>query len=167
MNWILRCCVCCSASVTEFSCYIASCVTFSAHVWGMWSCDIWTRFSYIIPIRNLMGEGEQGDNLRHQTKRILQNLSNVRKQNNKFENFWAIWISTRHVGNISLAKTLTKRFFLTTKKRTQSAHILQQCLEHCPLSTTNRRFFIRIICTTNYLRLFSQRGPRYQKNGLF
>ena len=27
MNWILRCCLSCSASVTEILCYIASCVT--------------------------------------------------------------------------------------------------------------------------------------------
>ena len=39
----------------------------------------------MIPIRNLMaGEGGQGDNLRHQTKRTLQNLGNVRKK--KMEN---------------------------------------------------------------------------------
>ena len=40
MNWILRCCVCCSMSLTEFLCYIGRCVTFLAHVWGMWSCNI-------------------------------------------------------------------------------------------------------------------------------
>ena len=43
MNWTLRRCVCCPASVPEFFKYIASCVTFLDHVWGMRSCDIWTR----------------------------------------------------------------------------------------------------------------------------
>ena len=69
--------------------------------------------------------------------------------------------------NMSQAKTLTKPFCPVDQERTRSAHILQQCLEHCPLSTTNQRFFIRIICTTTYRRLFSKRGPRYPKNEFF
>ena len=69
------------------------------------------------------------------SKRILQNLGNVRKRNDKFEKFTAIWILTRHVGNISLAKTLRKRFCLTTKRWLSPLTLLQQCLEHCPLAT--------------------------------
>ena len=39
----------------------------------------------------------------------------VGKKNETFENFRVIRLFTRHVGNISQAEPLTKRFCLTTK----------------------------------------------------
>ena len=110
MNWILRCCACCSASrsVTEFLCYIASCVTMFGSRLGMWSCYIWLRFSYIIPIRNLMGAGGQ-------FKDIKKNFTRKKKRQIwKFQS--NLNIHPTLVANISLAKTLTKRFCLTTKR---------------------------------------------------
>ena len=66
-----------------------------------------------------------------------------------------------------LAGTLKKRFYFlcipTNQERAQSTHMLQQCLEYCSLSTTNQQFFIRVIYTTTNQRLFTKRGPRYQK----
>ena len=108
-----------------------------------------SRLSYIIP--ELDWEFET-------SKRILENLGNFRKTIDKFENFRAIWTFTWHVGDISQAKTLTKRFcrfVFQPNKREVSPFIsyIHQCLEHWA-----QRFFIRVICTTTYQRLFTKRG---------
>ena len=55
----------------------------------------------------------------------------------------------------------------TNQERAQSTHMLQQCLEYCPLSTTNQQFFIRIIYTTSYQRLYTKKGPRSGKKIFF
>ena len=64
-------------------------------------------------------------------------------------------------------KNPDKTFFPNDQERTQSAHILQQCLEHCPLSTTNARFFIRIICTDKLSAMILQKGPTLSKKNEF
>ena len=80
-----------------------------------------------------------------------------RKKIDQFENFKAIWTFTWHVGNISQAKTLTKRFWFVFQptKRGVSPFVsyIHQCLEHWA-----PRFFIRVIYTTTYQRLFTKRG---------
>ena len=80
MNWIVRCCLCCSASVTEVLCYIGWCVTFLAHVWGMWTCNIWSwiGFSNIIP-KIILSGGGGGGGLKT-SKGILENFANARKK---------------------------------------------------------------------------------------
>ena len=162
MNWILRCCVCCFASVAEFL-YVTL-----RHAWHFWlsfgACDHVTFelgfISYIIS--EFGGEGGGFKT----SKRIWENLGNVRKKKDKFENFRAIWIFTWPFANISKAKTLCHKTFLPIdKERTQSGHILQQCLKHCPLSTTTQRVFIRIICTTLCTTL--QTGPTLSKKRIF
>ena len=55
----------------------------------------------------------------------------------------------------------------TNQERAQSTHMLQQCLEYCPLSTTNQQFFIRIIYTTTYQRLYTKKGPRSRKKYIY
>ena len=55
----------------------------------------------------------------------------------------------------------------TNQERAQSTHMLQQCLEYCPLSTTNQQFFIRIIYTITYQRLYTKKGPRSRKKNFF
>ena len=101
----------------------------------------------------------------YSSKRILENLGNFRGKIDKFENFRAIWAFTWHFGNISRLN-VDKTFFFcipTDQERAQSAQMLQQCLKHGLLSTTNQRLFIRVVYTTTYQRLFTKRGPRYQK----
>ena len=52
------------------------------------------------------------------------------------------------------SKNVDKTFFFfcnpNDKEKAQSAHIQQQCLELCLLSTRNQCFLIRIVYTTNY-----------------
>ena len=79
------------------------------HVWSTWLCDIRTRFSYIIQEFSFLGGGE---NFRYK-KTIFKNLGKLRKKMKT----WRIWIFTRHFGNISEAKTSTKRFCLPTKRQ--------------------------------------------------
>ena len=38
-----------------------------------------------------------------------------------------------------------------------------QCPEHCPLNTTNNRFFIRVLYTSTYQQLGTKKVPRYKK----
>ena len=162
-TWIESCVVVLAVlrlDLSESFCYIASCVTCLAHVCGMWSCDISTRLRYIIPIRNLIEGGGEGGGQFKTSKRILQekmtNLKILEEFANSPDTGWEHFTG----------KNPDKTFLPNDQERTQSVHILRQCLEHCPLST-NGRFFIRIICTTNYRRWFSKRGTRFQKNENF
>ena len=42
-----------------------------------------------------------------------------------------------------------------------------QCPEHCPLNTTNNRFFIRVLYTSTYQQLCTKKVPRYKKKAIF
>ena len=106
--------------------------------------------SYIIPEIGGGAGGGRGGSFKT-SRRILENL----------DNFRAIWTSTRHF----TGKNADKTFLPTDQERTQSAHILQQCLGYW--AQANQRFFITIIYTITYRRLFLKRGPRYPKKSFF
>ena len=118
--------------------------------WGIWSFDMSTW----IELHNSgnWGGGGRGEGGGFKTsRRILENL----------DNFRAIWTFTRHF----TGKNTDKTFLPTDQERTQSAHILQQCLGYW--AQANQRFFITIIYTITYRRLFLKRGPRYPKKSFF
>ena len=81
------------------------------HVWSTWSCATF-ELGLVTQFRNFLFRG-RGERILDIKKTIFKNLGKF-KQKMKT---WRIWIFTRHFGNISEAKTSTKRFCLPTKRR--------------------------------------------------
>ena len=82
-------------------------ITFGARDHVTFELGLVTQF------RNFLFRGRGERILDIKKKTIFKNLGRLRKKMKT----WRIWIFTRHFGNISEAKTSTKRFCLPTKRR--------------------------------------------------
>ena len=95
--------------------------------------------------------------------RLLEKIDKFENLNSSFNTHSTFW---QQFTGKNVEKTFLFFCIPTNQERAQSTHMLQQCLEYCPLSTTNQQFFIRIIYTTTYQRLYTKKGTR-KKNFFF
>ena len=87
----------------------------------------------------------------------------LEKKKDKFENFRAIWLFSRYVGNISQAEPLTKRFCLPTKSGLCPL-TWQQCLEHSVSTEHNKSaVFHQNHLYYNLSAIILQKGPTLSK----